>query len=95
VQSTGSDILHVAVLNCQQAGVPACATIHDALAFVVPTAQADVLLATARAAMERAAMAVLGGHIGVDVTRYASPDVYRDEAGFDFFERVMRLAREQ
>lgn len=95
VQSTGSDILRVAVLYCQQAGVPACATIHDALAFVVPTANADELLAIAKAAMERAAYAVVGGHIGVDVTRYDSPAVYKDEAGFDFYERVMRLANEQ
>jgi DNA polymerase-1 len=94
VQSTGSDILRVAVLFCQQAGVVPCATIHDALAFVVPTAQADELLTITKDAMERAAAAVVGGHIGVDVTRYDSPDVYKDEPGFDFYERVMRLANE-
>ena len=95
VQSTGSDILRVATVYCQRAGVPACATIHDALAFVVPTAQADELLAIAKTEMERAAVAVVGGHIGVDVTRYDSPDIYKDEAGFDFYKRVMRLANEQ
>ena len=95
VQSTGSDILRVAVLYCRRAGVPACATIHDALAFVVPTAAADELLAIAKAEMERAAQAVVGGHIGVDVTRYDWPHVYKDEAGSEFYERVMRLANER
>jgi DNA polymerase I len=93
VQSTGSDILRVAVLFCTRAGVPPCATIHDALAFVVPTASADELLAVAKEQMERAAMAVLGGHIGVDVTRFDSPDVYIDEVGHDFYETVMEKAR--
>jgi DNA polymerase I len=92
VQSTGSDILRLAVIYTSRAGVPPCATIHDALAFVVPTAKADELLATAKQEMERAAMAVVGGHIGVDVTRYGWPHVYQDEAGFDFYERVVRLA---
>jgi DNA polymerase-1 len=92
VQSTGSDILRLAVIYTSRAGVPPCATIHDALAFVVPTAQADQMLAAAKQEMERAAYAVLGGHIGVDVTRYDWPHVYKDEAGFDFYERVVRLA---
>jgi DNA polymerase-1 len=92
VQSTGSDILRVAVIYCARAGVPACATIHDALAFCVPTALADEMLTTAKAEMERAAYAVLGGHIGVDVTRYDWPHVYRDETGIEFYDRVVRLA---
>ena len=92
VQSTGSDILRLAVICTTRAGVPPCATVHDALTFVVPTASADEMLATAKREMERAAMAVVGGHIGVDVTRYDHPYVYRDDSGYDFYERVMRLA---
>ncbi len=92
VQSTGSDILRLAVIFTTRAGVPPCATIHDALAFVVPTVGAEEMLATAKREMERAATAVVGGHIGVDVTRYDHPYVYRDDSGYDFYERVMRLA---
>ena len=62
---------------------------------MVPTAAADELLAIAKAEMERAAQAVVGGHIGVDVTRYDWPHVYKDEAGSEFYERVMRLANER
>jgi len=62
------------------------------LAHRVPTASADEMLATAKREMERAAMAVVGGHIGVDVTRYDHPYVYRDDSGYDFYEQVMRLA---
>ena len=101
VQSTGSDILRAAVIFCLQAGVPACATIHDALAFVVPTANAEELLATAQQAMERAAHAVVGGHIGVDVKRYDSPGVFledpakpEEDGAYQFYSRVMRLANE-
>lgn len=93
VQSTGSDILRVAVIYTARAGVPPCATIHDALAFCVPTDRADELLAVAKQQMEGAAHAVVGGPVGVDVTRYDCPNVYRDETGFDFYQRVVRLAR--
>lgn len=94
VQSTGSDILRLSVINCVNAGVPPCATIHDALAFVVPTAQADDLLAVAQQAMERAAHTVVGGHIAVDVTRFDCPEVYRDEGGHGFYEAVMRMIQQ-
>jgi DNA polymerase I len=92
IQSTGSDILRLSVINCVNAGVKPCATIHDALAFVVPIDRADEMLATAKAEMERAAMAVTGGHIGVDVTRYDAPHVYQDETGFDFYQIVTAMA---
>lgn len=94
VQSTGSDILRTAVIFCAAAGVPACGTVHDALCFCVPTDQADELLAVARQQMERAAAAVVGGAIGVDVTSYGHTEVYRDEVGFDFYETVTRMARD-
>jgi hypothetical protein len=37
---------------------------------------------------------VVGGAIGVDVTRYDHTEVYQDEVGFDFYETVMRMARD-
>jgi DNA polymerase-1 len=94
VQSTGSDILRTAVIFCAAAGVPSCGTVHDALCFCVPTDRADELLAVARQQMERAAAAVVGGIIGVDVTRYDHTEVYRDEVGFHFYETVTRMARD-
>ena len=89
-QSTGSDILRLAVINCVNAGVIPCATIHDALAFVVPTAQADEMVATAKDQMERAAMVVAGGPIAVDVDRKDFPASYEDEAGAEFFQTILR-----
>ncbi len=91
-QSTGSDVLRLSVLFCIQAGVVPIATVHDALCFCVPAGQADELLATAKHQMERAAMAATGGPIRVDVTRYDASEVYRDEVGFEFYNKVMELA---
>jgi len=91
VQSTGADIMRLAVIRCAEAGLPVVATVHDALALDVPEAGADEALAQAAGIMSRAAADILGGPVGVDVHAVRPGERYVDEAGHEFFRKVMQM----
>ena len=85
--------MRLAVIRCADAGVPACVTVHDALAFCVPEESADEQLKLAAEIMEKAAADVCGP-IGVDIHPVRHGERYEDEGGIEFFNRVWALAGE-
>lgn len=63
VQATGAEILRLAVVACEEAGLRIVAPVHDA---VLLEADTEEEIATARRLMERAAEAVIGIQIRTD-----------------------------
>ena len=75
-QSHGAEMLRMGLIFMAEAGVRVCAPLHDAVFATAPAAQEDWAVAKVRECMERAAVAVIGVKIPIelDVIRY--PDRY-------------------
>ena len=93
VQGNGAEMLRLAIMKMQAAGVEVCAPVHDA---VLIEADADVIeeaVATAQRAMAWASEQVLEGlTLGSDARVIRYPDRYMDiERGLRFWNVVMKL----
>ena len=93
IQANGGEMMRLACCELTESGIQVCAPIHDALLVEAEASAIDCVVELTRSAMERASEMVLGKgrivRVDVDIVRY--PNRYADEAGVDFWNRVMRL----
>ncbi len=93
MQGNGSEMLRIAVMAMQAAGIAVCGPIHDAALVEAPLAELDDTVAEARRIMMEASREVLSGRITVrvDAEVVKAPDRYRDERGVRVWESVTKL----
>lgn len=95
MQSNASEMLRVAACLTTEAGIRACAPVHDALLVEAPLDELDYAIKRTQEAMDEASRIVLAGfplRTDVEVVRY--PDRYRDKRGQDMWNRVWELIGE-
>jgi hypothetical protein len=97
MQGTGAEMMRVAACMLTEAGISVCAPIHDAFLIEATIENATRDIAATTQIMSDASELVLGKGftIGADVeTVVTYPEIYRDAAGGEMYERVMKIARE-
>ena len=90
-------MMRVAACMLTEAGISVCAPIHDAFLIEATIENATRDIAATTQIMSDASELVLGKGftIGADVeTVVTYPEIYRDAAGGEMYERVMKIARE-
>jgi DNA polymerase I len=101
VQSSGADILRIAVVWATRKGLRLLAPIHDALLIESPLDRIDYDVALLQELMRRASRIVLnatpGGTIELrtDATVVKFPNRYQDARGTAVWERVLELLAQQ
>lgn len=97
MQANGAEMMRLACCELTERGIIVCCPVHDALLVEASANDIDSVVATTRAAMERASEMVLGnGYIvktEVEVVRH--PQRYADEAGVEMWSRVMAMLVER
>ena len=93
MQAHGAEMMRLACVMALGAGIELIGPVHDALLIEAPIDRIDADVAEMSAIMVRASEIVMGVpgfacRVDAEVVRY--PDRYIDEAGADFFGRVMR-----
>jgi hypothetical protein len=93
LQSTGSDMLRVAVLLLADAGTEVIATIHDAVLVECDTTDAEDVEAVVKSCMEEASRITLWDRltVRVDSDRVGYPFHYQDEKGIAFWRKLAPL----
>jgi hypothetical protein len=93
VQANGAEMLRLALMKMVDAGVRACAPVHDAVLIEVDLLTAEDEIPTAQSAMRWASEQVLDGFgLDSDVKLVAAPDRFMDlERGMAFWNVIMQL----
>lgn len=93
LQSTGSDMLRVAVLLLGKAGIKVVATIHDAVLVECETSRADEVDELVVSIMEDASRIALWDRLTVRVgcTRVDSPSHFQDKKGITTWRKLAAL----
>ena len=96
MQSDGAEMMRVAAIAATEACIPVVAPVHDAFLVCAPIDQLDRVRAEMSEIMGKAARAVCGIDVRVDVKTWTYPDRYmtEDEDGREMWNRVMRLLDE-
>jgi hypothetical protein len=93
VQANAAEILRVACVRLVGAGVRVCGPVHDAVLLEAPLDELDDVIAKSQQIMRRASAVVLAGpECRVDAAVFRHPDCFVDEAGWDFWQTLLRLA---
>jgi hypothetical protein len=93
MQSTGSEILHVACVLARRRGIELVAPVHDALMAEGPASEAEELSAALDRLMGDAAAVVLGGYrLPTDRQIIRPGENYQDDRGKEMWATVTRLA---
>lgn len=97
MQANGAEMMRLACCLLTEQGVMVCCPVHDALLVEGPLEDIDSIVASTRAAMERASALVLGAGyvVKTDVEVVVYPNRYRDEAGGDMWDRVLTILDRQ
>jgi hypothetical protein len=92
IQSTGSEILHVAGVLAERRGVRLVAPVHDAVMVEAPTDQADEVSVALDRVMRDAAVIVLRGYeLPTDVQMIRPGQRYFDDRGEAMWNTVSKL----
>jgi DNA polymerase-1 len=95
MQANGAEMLRVACIMLQDAGIRICAPVHDALLIEAPLDQLEAIVAQAQDLMRQASKVVLGGfELSSDAKIVQYPDRYMDERGTGMWNTVMALIGE-
>ena len=93
MQANGAEMLRLATIALQQAGITVCAPVHDAVLIEAPLDQFDETVAQAKLVMEKASLAITNGKVKVrvdaDVVKW--PERYVDERGWRMWSVVDEL----
>ena len=93
VQANAAEILRVACVRLVNAGVRVCGPVHDAVLLEAPLDVLDDVVRQSQQIMADSSAVVLGGHrCRVDAAVFRYPDCFVDEAGWDFWQTLLRLA---
>lgn len=92
LQAHGSEILRVASILLNEAGIAVCAPVHDAFLIQAPAGKIDEVAKKTQAIMEEASRVVLNGFsLKTDVTVIRDGDRYSDPRGRAMWELVMEI----
>ena len=92
IQSSGSEILHVACVLAERRGVHVVAPVHDAIMAEAPAEQAeDVSIALDRVMRDAAAVVLRGYELPTDVKMVTAGQRYFDERGEAMWNTVNKL----
>jgi len=92
IQSSGSEILHVACVLAERRGVHIVAPVHDAIMAEAPAEQAeDVSIALDRIMRDAAAVVLRGYELPTDVKMVTAGQRYFDERGEAMWNTVNKL----
>jgi hypothetical protein len=92
VQSTASEVLHVALVLAERRGIHIVAPVHDAIMAEGPLDQADELSAALDRVMRDAAAVVLRGHeLPTDEQVIRPGQHYHDDRGLEMWTTISRL----
>ena len=90
MQSNGSDMLRVAVINASEMGVKILAPVHDALLVESKLEDIDETVALTQEAMADASATILDGfRLRTDVEIVRFPNRYTDERGAEMWSYIM------
>lgn len=90
MQANGAEMLRLAIIHAQDAGVSVIAPVHDALLIEAPLVDIQDAIAKASQAMRRASREVLDGfELRNDVEVIAYPNRYEDERGKGMWDEIM------
>jgi DNA polymerase I len=92
IQSTGSEVLHVACVLAERRGIEIVAPVHDAIMAQATTGQAEeTSIALDRAMRDAAALVLRGYELPTDVQPILPGQRYYDERGKAMWETVNKL----
>jgi DNA polymerase I-like protein with 3'-5' exonuclease and polymerase domains len=92
IQSTGSEILHVACVLAERRGIRIVAPVHDAIMAEAPVDQAeDVSAALDRVMRDAAALVLRGYELPTDIQMILPGQRYYDERGEAMWNTVSKL----
>ena len=91
VQSTGSEILHVACVLAERRGISIVAPVHDAILAEAPLAEAEASLALDRVMRDAAAVVLRGYELPTDVKTILPGGRYEDDRGAEMWGTVSKL----
>jgi hypothetical protein len=97
MQAGGADMLRIAVIAGTDAGLPICATVHDAIALVAPLPELDDAVAQLRSLMARAGELICGLPVRTEVEVLVRwPDRYptKEKSGRNTFADVCGVLRD-
>ena len=95
IQSTGSEILHVACILAERRGVPIVAPVHDALMAETDLDRVDEVSAALDRVMRDAAAIVLRGYeLPTDVQIIRPGARFHDDRGVEMWGTVERLLKQ-
>lgn len=94
MQASGADILRIACILMEEAGITVCAPVHDAVLIEANAHDIDSAVATAKRAMERASAIVLGGFALKTEDQIVRPgERFQEERGEAMWATVNRLVK--
>jgi DNA polymerase-1 len=92
LQSTGSEILRVAIIKCMEEGVRVCAPIHDALLIEAPQYDIqDAIATTQRVMREVGEVALSGFTLRTDAKEIRHPGRYADKRGVETWNMIHEM----
>jgi hypothetical protein len=93
-QAHGAEMLRIAMILLEEAGIRVCAPVHDAVLVECAEADAEATAETVREHMTKAAMLLLGVAPRVSITPLAFGERLVEERGVAMWNRVMRALQE-
>jgi DNA polymerase I len=94
MQSTGADILRLAVIMCCDYGIKVCGPVHDALLIESPTESIAEAVQIASSCMEDASIHILDYKIRTEATIVNYPDRYMTDRGRPMWELIQKVNSE-
>ncbi|MCW2205590.1 hypothetical protein M2227_007680 [Bradyrhizobium elkanii] len=93
MQANGAEMMRIAAIGGNSAGIELCAPVHDAFLIAAPPDRLEHDVETMRAIMTRAGELVCGVPIRTDAKLIRHPNRYMESRGIDMWNRVMRLGQ--
>ncbi len=93
-QAHGAEMLRIAMILLEEAGVRVCCPVHDAVLVECAENQAEAVADTVSACMTKAAMLLLGVAPRVSITPIAYGERLVEGRGVAMWNRVMRALRD-
>jgi len=91
MQANGAEMMRVAAILMDEAGVHLCATVHDGFLVEASLAKVDEATEHARSAMEKASEIVLAGFkLRAEIRQFLSPERYECKEGRPIWESLSK-----
>jgi hypothetical protein len=95
MQANGSEMLRVACIRLQEAGIKVCAPIHDAVLIEAPLEQIEKAVAVTQEIMAAASAEILGGtRLKSDAKIIRWPDRYSEDDGTELWDLSMKILKD-